>query len=346
MKISKLPILSLLIVVAWLAGCATMGDVMKSKQKGTAKVYPVTADQAWEISRTVFRLEGSDAIEEHRAQGYMLTSSGVNLVSWGAVMAAWIDPIDKNNTKVTVVTKRRVQINIATTLTETTFHKRFAEEVEMIKTTGTEKAASPSPQRKKEEQKLAYVPKSVIVTKVSLRTKPSKISDSYLRTTLPKYGFYDATLYPQGGSFENQFVDNGDCTISDEATGLMWQKSGSSRMKSKGMDQVYINKLNENQFAGHWNWRLPTIDELSSLLEREKINGVHINPVFDNKQKRCWTSDKADHIDVGHSSEFWWLVDFVNGRGTFAIIGVSMRYKLFENNYVRAVRAIAVRPVE
>jgi len=94
MKNNKLTIFSLLIVMAWLAGCATMGDVMKSKDKGTAKVYPVNADQAWEICRTVFRWEGADAIEEHRDQGFMITSSGVNLASWGAVMGAWVDPID------------------------------------------------------------------------------------------------------------------------------------------------------------------------------------------------------------------------------------------------------------
>jgi hypothetical protein len=63
----------------------------------------------------------------------MLTSSGINLVTWGAVMGAWIDPIDKNNTQVTVVTKRRISVNVATTLTETTFHKRFAQAVDIIK---------------------------------------------------------------------------------------------------------------------------------------------------------------------------------------------------------------------
>jgi hypothetical protein len=96
-------------------------------------VYPVTADEAWNIAKAVFRWEGSDAIEEHRDQGYMLTSSGMNLVSYGAVMGAWIEPAGAGSTKVTVVTKRRVTINVATTLTETTFHKRFAQAVEIVK---------------------------------------------------------------------------------------------------------------------------------------------------------------------------------------------------------------------
>ena len=56
------------------------------------------------------------------------------MVSWGTVMGAWVEPIDTDNTKVTVVTKRRVTINIATTLTEGTFHKRFAQAVEIVRT--------------------------------------------------------------------------------------------------------------------------------------------------------------------------------------------------------------------
>ena len=129
-------IIMLFLLIALLGGCATMNDVVRVKEdgsEGTTKVYPVTADQAWEISKTVFRWEGSDAIEEHKDQGYMLTSSGMNLVSWGAVMGAWIEPVDKKNTKVTVVTKRRVTVNIATTLTETTYHKRFAQAVDIVK---------------------------------------------------------------------------------------------------------------------------------------------------------------------------------------------------------------------
>jgi hypothetical protein len=131
-----LTVVIFLLFVALLNGCATMNDVVRVKEagtEGTTEVYPVTVDQAWEISKTVFRWEGSDAIEEHRDQGYMLTSSGMNLVSWGAVMGAWIKPVDKDNTKVTVVTKRRITINVFTTLTEGTYHRRFAQAVEIVK---------------------------------------------------------------------------------------------------------------------------------------------------------------------------------------------------------------------
>ena len=124
------------LALAVASGCATMSDVVKAKEtgsEGTARNYNVGADQAWDIAKTVFRWEGADAIEEHRSENYMLTSSGMNMVSYGAVMGAWVEPIDPANTKVTVVTKRRVQTNIFTTLTEGTFHKRFEQAVAIVK---------------------------------------------------------------------------------------------------------------------------------------------------------------------------------------------------------------------
>jgi hypothetical protein len=113
--------------------CRTMSDVIKNKDEGTVEVYPVNSDQAWKIAMQVFRWEGADAIEEHRDQNLMLTSSGFNLVTAGTYMGAWVEPVDTNITKVTCVTKRRIATNIATTLTETTFHNRFRQAVGIVK---------------------------------------------------------------------------------------------------------------------------------------------------------------------------------------------------------------------
>jgi hypothetical protein len=126
---------ALVCAVLWLTSCQTLSDVVQAKAQGggTTQVYPVETDQAWTIAKTVLRWEGSDAIEEHRDQGSMLTSSGMNFLSAGAVMGAWIEPAGRGQTKVTVVTKRRMATNIATTLTETTFQKRFAQAVALVK---------------------------------------------------------------------------------------------------------------------------------------------------------------------------------------------------------------------
>lgn len=123
--------------VCLLTGCATVNDVVSAKEsgkEGLSRDYSVTVDQAFDIAKTVFRWEGADAIEEHRDQGYMLTTSGMNLVSYGTVMGAWVEKgATPPNTKVTVVTKRRVQTGLFTTLTEETFHRRFAEAVAIVK---------------------------------------------------------------------------------------------------------------------------------------------------------------------------------------------------------------------
>ena len=128
-------ILVSLAVLAWMTGCAvrSMNDVVRAKNDGTAKVYPVTFDQAWEISKAVFRWEGADAIEEHKDKGYMLTSIRMNWVYAAGVMGAWVEPVDKDNTRVTVVTKRRIAADSDMTLTESTFHDRFAQAVDIIK---------------------------------------------------------------------------------------------------------------------------------------------------------------------------------------------------------------------
>ncbi len=72
-----------ILAVAVVSGCVTLSDVRTSKDEGIAATYPVTFDQAWTIARTVFRWEGSDAIEEHKDDRYMLTSGGMNLTARG-----------------------------------------------------------------------------------------------------------------------------------------------------------------------------------------------------------------------------------------------------------------------
>jgi hypothetical protein len=45
---------SLLFCLTLLGGCATMGDVIKAKDEGTSKIYPVNSEQAWMIAKVVF----------------------------------------------------------------------------------------------------------------------------------------------------------------------------------------------------------------------------------------------------------------------------------------------------
>jgi len=65
----------------------------------------------------------------------------------------------------------------------------------------------------------------------------------------------------------NDFVDNGDCTVTDRATRLMWQQTDSGI----GMDWedalAYAESL---QLAGHDDWRLPNVKELQSIVDYTK----------------------------------------------------------------------------
>jgi hypothetical protein len=120
-------IMGFLLIAVFLTGCATTGDVVRSKERGggMSKVYPVNAGQAWEIAKTVFYWEGTGAVEEHRSEGYMLTSSGESLISWGAVMGVWIEPVNDDRTRVTVVLKRKNPAEVLIPLTEASFHEDF-----------------------------------------------------------------------------------------------------------------------------------------------------------------------------------------------------------------------------
>lgn len=87
--------------------------------------------------------------------------------------------------------------------------------------------------------------------------------------------------------------DNDDNTIVDDSKNLMWQKSGSPDALNYQNAIGYIEKLNGSKFAGYDNWRIPTLEELSSL-QTECIhteNNMYIDPVFSSRQLWCWTSD-------------------------------------------------------
>ena len=129
---------------------------------------------------------------------------------------------------------------------------------------------------------------------------------------------------------KNEFEDNGDGTITDHATSLMWQQSGSNKQIKYKDTENYISRLNGIRFVGtsfadYRDWRLPTVQELMSLLEEDKqSNGLYINPIFDNKQRWCWS---ANILSLGSV----WGVNF-------SYSGVRCYY-LNYGSYARAVRS-------
>ncbi len=105
---------------------------------------------------------------------------------------------------------------------------------------------------------------------------------------------------------KNSFVDNGNGTITDSATGLMWQQSDSR----KGMNWKETLKFAESlELGGYDDWRLPNAKELQSIVDYTRsvqtTGSAAINPVFkttaikDPKGRKqypyFWTS--TTHLD-------------------------------------------------
>jgi len=74
-----------------------------------------------------------DFIEEHPSKGYMLTKTRESSISWATFVGVWIEPVDNDNTKVTVITKQRDPTEFWTAFTESVFHEEFAMEIEKVK---------------------------------------------------------------------------------------------------------------------------------------------------------------------------------------------------------------------
>ncbi len=87
----------------------------------------------------------------------------------------------------------------------------------------------------------------------------------------------------------NHFVDNGDGTISDEATGLVWQKADNGN-PSTGSGQGGVNWQDALAYcedlglAGKDDWRLPDAKSLQSVVDTARspsaTNSAAIDPLF------------------------------------------------------------------
>jgi len=72
-------------------------------------------------------------------------------------------------------------------------------------------------------------------------------------------------FYGQDSEYEGNhpaYTDNGDGTVTDDVTGLMWQQSPAQKQT---LEQALTN-VSECRLGGYDDWRVPTIKELYSLI--------------------------------------------------------------------------------
>lgn len=121
---------------------------------------------------------------------------------------------------------------------------------------------------------------------IDLRTQsPHKLYVRYVRGN-PAYG-------------RNDFRDNGDGTITDHTTGLMWSKTDSGRGMNWQQALAWAQQLNATNYLGHHDWRLPNAKELQSIANYSRIPAIspifQISKLSDGEFPFFWTS--TTHLD-------------------------------------------------
>ncbi|MDP6924569.1 MAG: PEGA domain-containing protein [Candidatus Scalindua sp.] len=155
-------------------------------------------------------------------------------------------------------------------------------------------------------KKVKYSPDKII----KLRWVPEKISASQIES-LPYITINEKNnnIYFCHSSINHHYelkpIGNGDVVI-DHATELMWYQAGSSEYFNFKKANKWLKAINKKGYAGFDDWRLPTLEEASSLLESSTESDKFIDSIFEEKQWGTWTGDKSDK---GHA----WIVTYVNG---------------------------------
>jgi len=165
-----------------------------------------------------------------------------------------------------------------------------------------------------------------VIRSIRLRSHSLKnLKEDDVKLMLQENDFFHVDWYWMGKGAQHQYeaLEDGK-VVFDKTTGLTWQQSGSEEYLQFDQAKQYIRNLNKQGFAGHKDWRLPTLEEAMSLMEPKKNkHGLYIDPVFGKEQTWIWTADKQ-------SASAAWVVLFLNG----SCLGSYVAYY----NFVLAVR--------
>jgi len=101
-----------------------------------------------------------------------------------------------------------------------------------------------------------------------------------------------------GVGYADRFVDNGDGTVTDTATRLMWAAKDNGRDVTWDQAVVYCENYGG---GGHADWRMPTMDELKSLYDKGSSQEiecgfwkVNVAPQIDLTCMFVWSSEKRE----------------------------------------------------
>jgi len=106
------------------------------------------------------------------------------------------------------------------------------------------------------------------------------------------------------------FIDNGDGTVTDNYTGLVWKKEKSANQYDWEGALAYVNTLNSTGgFAGKTDWRLPNIRELFTIVDVTRKGPSLDTTYFTNLSDIASYSTQINNKDQG---TFWSSTTLVN----------------------------------
>ena len=122
----------------------------------------------------------------------------------------------------------------------------------------------------------------------------------------------------------NQFVANDNATVTDKATGLIWQQNDSR----VGMDWPTALEYCKNlELAGSTNWRLPNVKELQSIVDYTKSPSTSNSAAIDSIFKTTSIVNEGNKIDYPN---FWSSTTHINLRNSsnaaYVSFGRSLGY--------------------
>ncbi|MBI3772141.1 MAG: DUF1566 domain-containing protein [Gammaproteobacteria bacterium] len=125
----------------------------------------------------------------------------------------------------------------------------------------------------------------------------------------------------------SRFKDNNDGTVTDKTTnrtwlrcalGMEWKEGsciGQTQEYTYGGAESAIDVQNKMRVAGRSDWRIPTVDELSGIVEKRCARPAINLKVFPySPESGFWTSTE----NPGIVTERVWLVHFFDGRSYIA----------------------------
>ena len=142
-----------------------------------------------------------------------------------------------------------------------------------------------------------------------------------------------------------QYIDNGNGTVTDTRTGLIWEKkSNDGGIHDKLTAYTWTNafsfiqSLNAASFAGYNDWRLPNINELQSIANYSTANPA-VSPAFNTG---CGPGCTVTHCSCTASSGYWASASLAPSPDCAWITYFDIGYVSYDFKttawYVRAVR--------